>query len=215
MRIFSKTHVSLLILSLFLLGLPTNVGSAPQSQEDWAFYQAALNVVLPLGRTAGYFVGYRYTHVNVPADVEYSFVLGFNRGKDRPGLERFLTAEVVLADTIPIYKQVSELRLQNPQATSENIESKLKILSYRLSEKECPAIRSQFEKFTKLQFGSPNFNLYVLDEPTHEFLVVGSDGSMNLRLFGGQHPMAGWALETRRALQSCIPGGPGSTVPKH
>lgn len=163
------------------------------SEADWQWmnehFGPAFERLMPLKRTVGTYVSYR-SHRDLYTEVlEYSFLVGRDARSNGPGLEPFLSAHSVQADTVSVYDQMMKMHRQNPNEDAAAIESKVKIKKLDLTEKTCPAIQTQFRKFQQIRFGVPSFDVIVLHPLVHEFHIQTGAGDIDLsfrrRLTGG------------------------------
>lgn len=212
MNIYRHIHTAFLGLALLISAFSTTDAKTDQSVSDT--YYTLLKQKFPIERKIGTYVGYRYSHAPVPGDLEYSFVLVYGPIRNMAGDSIPIIADVHLAETASIYEQVSALREKNPNVDALTIMGKLKIRSSHLNEQQCPAVREQFEKFTKLEFTGPRFDFISLDAPDHEFKIKSSTGDMTFELIDENYPLVKWAVETRLALESCISRNSVVNAPK-
>ena len=208
-------RIRIAFVTLALFAFPLGTVTAKPAQSEWDFYDTLLKMKLPIERKMGMYVGYRYSHAPVPGDLEYSFTVAYNTIGDIAGSEQPISAEVHVAESTSIYEQLSALRRKNPKEDTLSVMNKLKVRSFYLTEQQCPAVRGQFEKFKKLEFAPPRFDFISLDAPNHEFRIISSTGHMTFESLDEGYPLVQWALETRRALDSCISGGSASNAPKN
>lgn len=204
-RTCRQIRAALATLALFVS--PFGTANAKPAQSEGDFYGTLLKMKLPIEKKVGVYVGYRYSHAPVPGDLEYSFIMdiGFIGRNEGP-----IRVEILMAEGTSIYEQLSALRRKNPKEDTLSVINKLKVRSFYLTEQQCLAVRGQFEKFRNLQFPAPRFDFISLDAPKHEFRIISSTGDMTFEWLDEGYPLVQWALETRRALDSCISGGPAS-----
>jgi hypothetical protein len=161
------------------------------------------------------FITFRYTHWILTASREYSFSL-IRRSYERPGpLVFYWLAIVRMPQSAPILGQLEQLRIENPAASLAALEQKIKMRTWALDEKNCPAIRTQAETFLRLRFKPPfNRDSVVLDAPSFEFQVSSGETSMSAFLGTDDRtqPLIPWALDTRRILGQC--GAPETAASK-
>jgi hypothetical protein len=163
-----------------------------------------LNDLVPMKAEGGLYLSYR-SHRSLYTDVpEYGFFIGYEPRHNEPGLQEFLTARVHIADAVSIYDQLMKMHRAKPDESAESIQHKLKVKIWTLTEKTCPAIQEQFSKFQKLSIQVPAFDEVSLHPLVHEFHVDAGVGNMDIDLHGSEQPLVFWAVETRRALDSCI-----------
>jgi thiol-disulfide isomerase/thioredoxin len=188
-------------------GKPLVQNSGP-SDDDWDWvnknYGGILNEFVPMKAEGGLYLSYR-SHRDLYTDVlEYGFLLGYELRENKPGLQEFLTAHVRLADGVSIYDQLMKMHRDKPNESAETIRHKVTVKKWSLSEKTCPAIQEQFRKFQNLSIRVPEFDSIVLHPMVHQFHVEAGLGTMDLELDDSEHSLVLWALETRKALDSCI-----------
>jgi hypothetical protein len=138
---------------------------------------------------------------------EYSFTLGISgveNGSTPPGK---IVAEVREANGGSIYKQIAAFHRRNPALAGNAIQKLIIVNRFRLSQKDCPAVRAQFEKFEKLHIAPLQFRGTILDAPRIDFWITAGDGSMLISIDAGpdsqNYPLIAWANETRQILDSC------------
>jgi hypothetical protein len=138
---------------------------------------------------------------------EYSFSLVIRvaeKGNSSPG---GVVAEVREARGGSIYKQIVALHRRNPALTGNAIQKLVLVNRFRLPEKDCPDVRTQFEKFKQLRMAPLQFQGAILDAPRTDFWINAGDGSMLISIDAGpgsqDYPLLVWANETRRSLDSC------------
>ena len=211
-----RPHLCLILIVLALGLLPT-VPGAPAQNEDHAVeddYTVTLNAKFPIEGTSAMYVAYRYSHVPVPDDLEYSFVIGLNPRTGGSGFRGWeLFSEVRAAEANSIYEQMKILHRDNPAEPIKKLRVKLKVKVVHLTETECPAARAQYESFKKLNFTLPSFDLMTIDAPNYEFKIRALGGNMDFNILESKNPLVLWAQETRRALEVCLSSRLQKTVP--
>jgi hypothetical protein len=208
----TRTRRFLCGLVFLLLGAIAPLTGPPtlssQTDADWEWmgknFGPTMELLLPIKKTLGGYVSYR-SYRDLYTDVlEYSFLIGHDQRKEGYGAEPHLSAHVRMADSISIYDQMMKMHRANPQKDLVDIQHAVKLKMWDLTEKTCPVVQSQFQKFQKLRFGPPVFDEIVLHPLIHEFRIQAGMGGMDLSLVDSEHPLVIWALETRRALESCV-----------
>ena len=190
-----------LILTAVCICLLTCSPCSAQAENDfdWAgrHFSSAMNELLPiepdLGATVG-FRSHRDLHHNV---LEYSFLLSKDYRTNR------VTAVVRVADSITLYDQLRALHRRNPSESYENIKSQLEIREWRFTEAECPAIRPSFDRFSRVRFRPPSPDLIVLHPMIYEIRTSAIAGNMRMVFVEENNALIIWALNVRRALESC------------
>lgn len=212
MNLYRHIPVAFLGLALLISVLAPAGAKTDPSGSD--IYNTLLKQKFPIEIKRGMSVGYRYSHVPVPGDLEYSFVLAYDPTGNMAVDARLGIAEVHLAESASIYEQVSALRKKDPKVDALTIMSKLKIRLSYLNGQQCPAVREQFEKFEKLELPAPRFDFISVDAPNHEFKITSSTGLMTFEFLDGNYPLVKWAVETRLALEFCISRNSVVNAPK-
>jgi len=198
--------IALPIAFLFLSGELT----LAQSEEDWGWvnkhFAAALDHFMPLEQRFGMHIAYRSNRDLHTDMLEYSFVMGLDANPgNTPGLKNYLTAHVRVADTSSIYDQMMKLHRLHPNATFDDISGMLKVKSWDVDEKTCPAIRTQYEKVKKLQFPIPMDEDVIFIHPLiHSFRFSFGTGDVNATFVDPKNSLVKWSLETRGLLEKCI-----------
>jgi hypothetical protein len=138
---------------------------------------------------------------------EYSFSLGMNGTQNGRTPAGEIVADVREANGGSIYLQIASLHRRNPSLGTDAILKLLVVSRFRLSEKDCPAIRTQFENFEQLRIVPLQFRGIILDASSIDFWITAGDGnmliSMNAQSNSQDYPLIAWANETRRRLDSC------------
>lgn len=204
MRALAQLTVVLALLALF--ALPFVKASRQDNQDRWVGdeYSATLNAVFPIEKKFGRYVGYRYSHPHDPDDLEHSFIIGFLPKINAPGLQNTISADLRSADTTPIWKQLTALHRAKPKKPLKGLLPEFKIRVFHITETECPVVRTQFEKFKKVQFGPVYDDRISIDPPGYEFRVTTIQGWLDTTVFDDQNPLVVWAIETRSGLQACV-----------
>ena len=223
MRSNRRSYPPLLgLLALFMSvgGKPhVNLQSPTQSEADsqWADsnLKEALNAMLPMDRPDPSFedqeyITYRYTNWFYTPSREYSFSL-MRRSHEGAGPLRFYwLARVRMADGASIRVQLAQLHTQHPDEDLAEVERRIRIKTWALDEKTCPAVRVQAVKFPRISFRVPFIFEIILDAPSFEIQVGSLISNLKLSLRVHDHPLVAWATETRRALAQC---GAAETAP--
>lgn len=194
------------IVVILVVSVLSLLAALPQDQVQWKDYQPILNATLPIERQIGIYVGYRYSHFEVPNEPEYAFVIGFRPQTNAPGLERTLSVDILMPGPTSVREQLTELHARDPERPLEEFRNKLKIQAFHLTEMDCPAIRPRFETFRKVQFTVFDSTLGI-DRPFHEFRTSGPVGQTTMELFDPRHPLVAWALATKQDLDVCLSNG--------
>jgi len=181
---------------------------ASQTEADWTWtnehFGSLLDALMPLQSTGGLYVTYRANRDYVTSIPEYWFRIGYDfNEKQGYGLHNFFSAHVRIASPNSIYDQL--MALHRSAQKPANFKAHIKVRSYDFTEMNCPAIKSQMEKFQRLQTKMPdlNGNEITIHPMNHVFYAVGAEGDMTLALTDDEHPLVKWALETRHALEGC------------
>jgi len=202
------------ILISTLLAITFGAGvCASQTEADWTWtnehFGLLLDALMPLQTTAGLYVTYRANRDYVTRVPEYWFRIGYEfNEKQGYGSNNFLSAHERIASPNSIYDQLMALHRSDPAAQeAANFKARIKLRSYDFTETNCPAIKSQMEKFKRLQTKMPdlNGNVITIHPMNHVFYAVGAEGDMNIVLSDEENPLVKWALETRQALEGCEP----------
>ena len=115
-------------------------------------FREALDGLMPLGSTAGYYVVYR-AHRDYRTDVpEYWFRIGYDGNTAGYGLQPFLSAHVSVADTSSIYEQLMGIHRGDPQEDVVSMTKKVKLKRWDVNEASCPPIKKQIADLQQLQF---------------------------------------------------------------
>jgi hypothetical protein len=184
---------------------------ASQTEADWTWtnkhFGPLLDALMPLQSSGGLYVTYRANRDYVTSIPEYWFRIGYEFNQKRGyGSQNFFSAHVRIASPNSIYDQLMALRRSDPAAQeTDNFKARIKLRSYDFTEMNCPAIKSQMEKFQKLQTKMPemNGNVITIHPMNHDFYAAGAEGDMTLALTDDEHPVVRWALETRKVLEGC------------
>jgi hypothetical protein len=152
-------------------------------------------------------VAYRIVDAGWHTFAEYSFALGMNGLENGPTPPGEIVADVREASGGSIYKQVATLHRRNPALSRDAIQKLLDVSHFHLSQKDCPVVRAQFEKFERLHIAPLQFRGTILDAPRIDFWITAGDGSMLISIDAGpdsqNYPLITWANETRQILDSC------------
>lgn len=183
-----------------------------QTEANWEWtnkeFGSALDALMPMHSRSGMYVSYRANRDYVTSVPEYWFRIGYeSNGKQDYGLQNFFSAHVRIASPNSIYDQLMALHRSNPSTqTASSFISRIKLKTYDLTEMNCPAIKTQMNKFEKLQMKPPdlNPNVVTIHPMIHAFYAQGADGDMTIALTDEEHPLVKWASETRQALELCI-----------
>lgn len=182
-----------------------------QTEADWTWtnehFGSLLDALMPLQSSGGLYVTYRANRDYVTSIPEYWFRIGYEFDRRQGyGLQKFFSAHVRIASPNSIYDQLMTLHRSDTSAQEAvALKARIKLRSYDYTEMNCPAIKSQMEKFQKLQTKMPdlNGNAITIHPMNHDFYAVGTEGDMTLALTDDEHPLVKWALETREALEGC------------
>jgi hypothetical protein len=203
----ANTGVAALLVWLLLAGSSANSTSASgtDTNKKWvnSYYYTIVRQLLPLDKSEGESIAYRFTYPFDVTSLEYSFVIHYKPYDTLPAHHIFLLADVRIADKDSIHEQMLNHHVRHPGKSSAGIKKRIKVRIWNLTEERCPAIRTQFEKFQKIQFKAPPFSTVILDAPDHEFQVESLAGKMTLFISGEDDPAVTWATETRIALAGC------------
>jgi hypothetical protein len=171
-----------------------------QSQDDWDWleqnFNKALDTSLPFQKDRVSCIAYRSHESLQVGDLECSFVITDDGHK--------LIAHLRELDTLPIGGQLLKLHRIDPSRSASSIVSDLKFKDWDLTETECPAVKSQYEKFHAIRFNLAPDTL-TMDPKVHEFHVSNYSGTMDLRIVEETNPLVKWALETQHRLKACGP----------
>lgn len=183
----------------------TTAAARIDTDSSWMIqnYGPALDALMPVRERVGMHVSYRSHHDLYMNVIEYSFVLGYDRNPEGLGLQRDLSAHVKMADAISIFDQMLKLHTDNPQEEASSIQQKVRLKAWDLTERTCPAIKTQFREFQAVRFGPPRFDVVIVDPLIREFTIQTGAGDMYLSLVDDRDPLVAWGLQTRRALEMC------------
>src|SRR4051812_49856169 len=112
-----RSRAAFVVFSLLVLS-STFMWSQSEAELEWTnkHYGAVVDKLFPVNQRVGTFVAYRSRQEDgrVP---EYSFLIGWERSDQTPGLNRYLTAHVRLADSTPLSSQMTSLHRLRPNAS--------------------------------------------------------------------------------------------------
>ena len=186
-----------------------NVKAQTEADWDWTnkAFDSALDTLMPLHAKGGLHVTYRANRDYVTSIPEYWFRIGYEfNEKQGYGLNNFFSAHVRIASPKSIYDQLMALHRRNPGTReSTSFVPRIKLRSYDLTEMNCPEIKTQMDKFQKLQTKLPdlNGNIITIHPMNHVFYAQGAEGNMTIALTDEELPLVKWALETKQALEQC------------
>lgn len=174
-----------------------------QTEEAWNWlgtgFREVLDDMLPLPKACQGCVSYRSYETLQAGDLEYSMVL--KSGGD--------AAYIKMPDSVPIGRQLLALHRKHPEAAASSFERELKFKEWEITAKDCPATKTQFEKFRRLRVQLPS-DVITLDPTVHEFQANFLSGQMDFRLTNEENDFVRWARETRRLLEACGQRGDNS-----
>ena len=137
---------------------------ASQTEADWNWtnerFGSLLDALMPLQSNGGLYVTYRANRDYVTSIPEYWFRIGYEfNQKQGYGLQNFFSAHVRIASPNSIYDQLMALHRSDPAVQElAGFKVRIKLRRYDLTEMNCPAIKSQMEKFQRLQTKMPDLN---------------------------------------------------------
>jgi hypothetical protein len=201
------------LVGLFLFFSSATLPAQTQEDRNWVNRNSiqALDELMPIKKSEGYYVAYRSRPDLLTEILEYSFLIGYDPNENQPGLQAQLSAHVRTADSVSVYDQMMKMHRANPREGLASIKRKIRVKAWDLNESNCPAVRTQFDKLEKVGFGPLEFLAIWLDAPSYEFRIQAGAGDFDMTLFDETHPLVQWALETRHALESCT-GEPNTIV---
>ncbi len=191
------------LLVSFVAGLCCQLVAA-QDRKEWQFvnenFAAVLDEVMPLNKSALVSVKiYKESSADV---LEYS--LSLVRESDGQTV-----AVVRAADGVSVFDQLMRLHRANPAALVASLKSQLKIREWRVSDRFCPAIKTQLAEYEKLRLPVMAAGVNFVQRPTvYEFSMDASPGNVKnvtATMLEKTHPLMGWANETRRIVDACQP----------
>ena len=181
-----------------------------QTQADWDWtnneFGPALDSLMPLQAKGGLYVTYRANRDYVTTVPEYWFRIGYDfNEKQGYGLNKFFSAHVRIASPNSIYDQVMALHRSDPAQRATSFLSRIKLRSYDLTEMNCPPIKTQMERFQRLQTKLPDLNgsVITIHPMNHVFYAQGAEGDMTIVLTDDDHPLVKWASDARQTLEQC------------
>jgi hypothetical protein len=184
---------------MFLLFSPAVL--SPQTVKDWDWlnenFHKALDDTLPMQKKCSGCVSYRSYETLQVGDIEYSLLI-------TPAGKGYV-AHIRVPDMLPLGRQLLVVHQKEPDKTAVTMESELKFRDWVLTEAQCPAVKSQYEKLQSLRVSLPS-NTITMDPTVHEFHIDDNSGIWDLVILEEQHPLVRWAMETRRLFEACGAG---------
>lgn len=197
----NSKSIAALIAALFLC-LQVCRPSVAQTEEDWAWvnnhYGSVLEELLPIEQRLGLNIGFRSYRDLHPEIMEYSFVLNFDYPSNK------VSAVQKVADTGSVYDQLMALHRQRPEESIESLKKQIKITESHLTQAQCPAIRTLFFQFDKIQFHAPSPWKITLHPMIYEIKSGVAGGSMYLTFVEENQPIVGWSLRVKKAIKNCL-----------
>jgi hypothetical protein len=173
----------------------------PVSKEDseWlgSVLPTAYDALMPLD-LAGTRVAYRTRPSYPENEPERYFRIHWG-----PFPSERLEATVVLPGGSSIARQLLNLRGLDYKASFESVLVRVAIRRLRISEDECPAVRSRVDSLAKLNVTLPDDPALRLHATRHELFISTSSGTIRASMDDMNHPLVRWADETFRALMAC------------
>jgi hypothetical protein len=196
-----------LFVAALLLSFSAGLSVSAQTSADWdwmsSHFPKALDDLFPIDERNGADVAYR-SHRDLHTDVtEYSFVIGTKKSDTVSGLPRYLAAQVREAESASVYDQMMALHRKSPSRSAEDIQKDVHVKKFKVTEMNCPAIRTQFAKLQQLRLALPPFDLVIIHPLIHEFRIRAGAGDMEIALYDDENSLVQWAIETRHALELC------------
>jgi hypothetical protein len=203
-------RVSTVKLAALFAGLALVCWSArPQSQDDRSWtdkhFMAAFDEFFPIEHAEGDFIAVRAHRDSVNDVPEFSVVL---EDTQTPHAIRGILRE---AQGAPVYQQLLALHAKDLSRPYEQLRKDLKIQEWEFSGAQCPAVGTQFQAFSNIQFIRPKDDDAEDEHPIlyqfHES-VGGGDSEVLESLESRAFPK--WANETRKALDACAASAPAN-----
>jgi len=205
--------LSILKVGALVIGFALAGWSArPQSQDDRSWtdkhFMAAFDEFFPIEHAEGDFIAARAHRDGVNDVSEFSVVL---ENTQTPRAIRGILRE---AQAAPLYQQLLALHAKDPSRPYDQLKQDLKIQEWNFSPGQCPAVASQFQAFSNIQFVRPRDDDAEDEHPIlyqfHES-VGGGDSEVLESLESRSFPK--WANETRRALDVCAASAAANVRP--
>lgn len=184
------------VISLLLLQVWASAQTPQVVHVSDDFFAEVLEEKLPLARFAP--VAYRSNQDLRAYVLEYSFSFLAERSQ--------YDVVVRTPESRSIYDQIRKILQDNPRVTPQEIKNKIQINEWRLSSRQCPAIRAQLLTFQQMQIPLPADDI-LLHPLIHRFQVYRGIQRMDFEIHDDDHPLVRWALATRESLQKCIEAG--------
>ena len=170
-------------------------------------FPVALETLMPIKLpVTGPHVAYRAVRDLYSEFPEYSFVLGFDFETNRDSGTRMLTAHIIKPKGPSVYTQLMDLHKKHPETPLQELQSKLQVEVTVLQEKDCPALRREWDKLQRLQMSpprSPKTEVIYLHPLVHEFAMDSMDGEMTAKLYWQEHELVKWAISAQEAFAHC------------
>jgi hypothetical protein len=107
------------------------------------------------------------------------------------------------AESASVYDQMMALHRKSPSRSAEDIQKDVHVKKFKLTEMNCPAIRTQFSKLQQLRLALPQFDVVIVHPLIHEFRIRAGAGDIEVALYDDENSLVQWAIETRHALEPC------------
>ncbi len=188
----------------FAILVCASVGTAEQlSSDDEAWFRkhrkAVVDYFMPFDMAGVTFRSHHDYYYN--AEERY-----FQIFEDSPSM----SAVVVTPIGKSIKVQALDLRIADHQATLDDLLPQIKVDRTKIAEADCPQIRTRFHSLAGLPFSVPGRDRFM-HPMTYEIQFSAMSGTLEARLYDQSHPLAQWALETLRELETCAKNQRGST----
>jgi hypothetical protein len=141
--------------------------------------------------------------------LEYSFA--FRKSFQEPKL----TIIYRIADQKSLYDQIMVLHRKKPAESIENIKKLLRVKERQYIDKDCPAIKKQYDEFYKLNLlmlsdtdranQAKGIETIIIHPRVHIFKAEISGGSLEMVFVDSDHPFVKWAEQTMYDLEKCVP----------
>jgi hypothetical protein len=187
--------------ALALVALALSTAARPQALgSDWTVknFPLLFDQIFSIRQARGDFIALR-AHRGGDSDLpEFSLVLEDTQNAHEMG------AMLREAQGSSLYRQLTVLHAAEPAKSAEELKAHLKIRTWTFTIDQCPAIATQFQAFSSIQFVRPRDDDRVDEHPVlYQFHESVGGGDSEVTEYVESRAFPKWANATHQALDAC------------
>jgi hypothetical protein len=189
-----------LCVGVSLICTPSKPQPQTDANQDWtkSHFVVAFEDFFPIRQAEGDFIAVRAHQNGSNEALEFSFIIENTQDP------KTMRAALHRAQGTSLYQQLLTLHSKDLTKSYADLKPELRVQTWNLTAKQCPAVKAQYSAFENIQFVRPRDEDQPGENPmVYEINETVAGGSSQVIEFMPKRALPLWIEATRKALLAC------------